>query len=149
MIRRRRRGPTRQPERALHTEVAYELDTRLPADAYWFPVPNASKRGVRQAAAMKAAGEIKAGVPDLFIIWRGRPNGVELKVDKNVLTKSQKDAHIALTLAGAVVITVRSLAELLDFLAVLQIPLRPPHDSKSARFHRYGAPAARGAFRPA
>lgn len=112
-----------QPERALHKAVAEYLDKALPKEAYFFPVPNASKRGLIQAMNMKRAGEFKPGIPDLFVIYRGRTIGIELKSGRNKPTAQQLETHSALMLAGAVVTTIRSLQELYDFLVQL-VPLR-------------------------
>lgn len=113
----------RQPERELHTAVAQYLDLALPGDAIWFPVPNASKRGKIQAANMKRAGEFRAGIPDIILVYRTRVVGIELKVSKGVLSPAQEDIHHRLTLAGAVVAVIRSLDDLYNFLSLI-VPLK-------------------------
>jgi len=116
----------RHLERALHTAVAKYLDAALPAAAYWFPVPNASIRNIAQAANMKRAGELKPGVPDIFIIHSGRAIGVELKVGKAKPTTNQVTAHASITLAGGIVATVNSLDALYYFLSqIISLKARP------------------------
>lgn len=112
----------RQLERELHKVIANFLDSALPPDAYWFPIPNASRRGGRQAAAMLRAKELKKGVPDIGIVYRGRAIFIELKAGKGRLSPVQKAEHLKLILAGACVVTLNSLRAVYDFL-ILIVPL--------------------------
>ena len=66
---------------------------------------------------------VKAGIPDLLIVHRGRLIAVELKVPNGRLSPAQRDMHQRLALAGAVVTTCTSLDELAGFLAQF-VPLR-------------------------
>ena len=115
----------KQPERALHTAVAELLDYGLPSDAAWFPVPNgAHMKSPRHAAMMKRSGQLKAGVPDIGIIWAKRALFIELKAGRNDTTDAQVEFGQRLTLAGAVVCTCRSLDEVRNFLATVGVPMR-------------------------
>ena len=113
----------RQPERSLHTAVAAYLAIALPQDALWFPCPSASRRLPRQAAAMRRAGELMPGIPDIILVYKGRIIGLELKAPKGRLSPEQKAFHDRLTLCGAVVYVARSLADVHDFLCQI-IPLK-------------------------
>jgi hypothetical protein len=112
-----------QPEQALHKAVAEYLDYALPPDAFWFPVPNASKRGVVQAALMKQAREMRPGVPDICLVYRGRFVGIELKAKGGYLSPAQKDVHGRVTMAGGLVTVIRSIDALYDFLVQI-VPLK-------------------------
>lgn len=107
----------------LHTACAQFLDLALPRDAVWFHTPNAGKRRKGAAGRLKAMG-MKAGVPDICIIYRGRAFFIELKTLKGRLSEAQKAMHIRLTVAGAIVAgECRSLDDLQAFLQQV-IPLR-------------------------
>lgn len=105
-----------QPERNLHRAVAQYLDVALPATAFWWPIPSASHRLLPQAANMKRAGEIKPGLPDIMLCYRGRLICIELKAPKGRLSPAQHDVHERLTLSGAVVCVCRSLDDVIDLL---------------------------------
>ena len=78
--------------------------------------------GCIEAKIFRSLG-VRAGVPDLLIVHKGRLIGVELKTGSRKLTPVQEEMHRRLVLAGAVVTTVRSLEELQDFLSQI-VPLR-------------------------
>ncbi len=68
---------------------------------------------------------VKAGVPDILLIFRGRPVLIEIKPGKaGSLSPVQKEIHTEIVLAGGVVTVIRSLEELVNFLEVLGIPLQ-------------------------
>ena len=110
------------PEDRLQITVAEFLDRALPADAVWFHVANQRKTSPRQGAKLKRMG-VKPGVPDLCIIWRGRPIFIELKAGKGRVSVKQAELMASLTLAGAVVTVCRSLDEVSEFLAGV-MPMR-------------------------
>ena len=106
-----------------HCACAQFLDLVLPADAFWFHTPNSGRRGKAAGGRLKAMG-MKAGIPDLCIIYRGRVFFVELKTLKGRLSTVQRDMHIRLEEAGATVKSeCRSIGELQAFLEPI-IPLR-------------------------
>ena len=76
-----------------------------------------------------------AGVPDFVLCWRGRLVGIEIKVDGGRLSPAQREAHDAITLAGGVVTTCRTLDEVMDLLTTLGVPCRArtPHSAVSGR----------------
>jgi hypothetical protein len=113
---------TRRPEQALHRACAQFLDIALPPDACWFHPPNGGARSPVEAAIFKGLG-VKAGVPDLVIVYRGRFIAIELKGPSGRLTPTQKAMHGRLTLAGATVSVAKSVEELQDFLSQI-VPLR-------------------------
>lgn len=116
-----------QPERSLHRAVAQYLDWALPMDAFWWPVPSASHRLLPQAANMKRAGELKPGLPDIMLCYRGRLICIELKAPKGRLSPAQREVHERITLSGGVVCVCRSLEEVADFVIQLipDLKVRP------------------------
>ena len=112
----------RRPEQALHRACAQYLDVALPGDACWFHPANGGARSPVEAAIFKGLG-VKAGVPDLVIVYRGRFIAIELKSEGGRLTPAQKAMHERLRLAGAIVTTAKSLEEVEGFLGQL-VPLR-------------------------
>lgn len=117
-------------EDRLQISVAGYLDLALPAGAVYFHIPNGGSRHVREAAKLKRMG-VKAGIPDLCIIWRRRAIFIELKRAADPIRKTragrlsdeQTAMAQALTLAGAVVTVCRSRDEVADFLGCL-MPMR-------------------------
>ena len=111
-------------EEQIQTAVASFLDRALPDDALWFHCPNGGARNKVVAAKLKWAG-VKAGVPDILIVWRQRLIGIELKAKTGTLSEAQKAMHQRLTLAGAVVLPIaRSVDEVEAFLETLGMPLK-------------------------
>lgn len=110
------------PEQSIQRQVAQFLSWALPDDV-WFSSIGHGGGGAIRGAILKSTG-MKAGVPDILIVYRGRPVFIELKTDKGVLSPAQKEVHIAITVAGGVVATCRSVDEVRDFLEVCGIKLQ-------------------------
>lgn len=104
------------PEDRLQISVAGYLDLALPVGAVWFHIANQRQTSARMGAKLKRMG-VKPGVPDICVIWRGRVIFIELKTPTGRVSPAQKDMARWLTLAGAVVVTCRSVDEVSDFLA--------------------------------
>jgi hypothetical protein len=88
-----------------------------------FAVPNGGKRHAREAARMKGLG-VKAGVPDLCVVYRGRAAFLELKAKRGVMSPAQKAMQKRLIYAGADVCLCKSVAEVEASLLEAAIPLR-------------------------
>jgi hypothetical protein len=91
-----------RPEDAIQRAIFQHLDVRGVRDCAAFHVPNGGWRSRVEAAIMKGLG-VKAGVPDIIAIKNGRAYGFELKAPGERLTAVQRDAHAALSEAGAIV----------------------------------------------
>lgn len=115
--------PRKHLEDDLQKAVCQFLDAALPPDAFYFAVPNGGKRSRVEAARMKGMG-VKAGVPDLCIVYRGKSHFIELKSPHGKLTIAQKTTMAALRKAGAEVSTSRSLGFIETLLSYWGIPLR-------------------------
>lgn len=110
-------------EEQIQGAVAEYLDAALPDDAVWMHVPNGGHRHPAVAAKLKWLG-VKPGVPDIFIVWRGRSIFIELKAHKGTLSDAQKAMQQRLVLSGAVVFEVaRSVDEVEAFLRGVGVPL--------------------------
>jgi hypothetical protein len=103
-------------ERGLQSQVFEFLRLALPAEAVCFCIPNGDGR-------MTTAPGALSGVPDLQIVYKGRAIFIELKTKTGAIRPSQRWVHERLTLAGAVVVTLRSVEDVAVFLATI-IPLR-------------------------
>lgn len=114
---------TNRPEQTLHRQVAQFLDMALPATAFFCHVPNGGKRGKVEAAIFKSLG-VKAGTPDLLIVWQGRCFWIELKSATGRLSNVQRGLLNRLRSAGCETAICRSLEHVMEQLDVWGIPTR-------------------------
>jgi hypothetical protein len=103
----------RRPEQQIQHAVFEHLALRGVNDAFIFHVPNGGWRSRIEAAILKGTG-VKAGVPDIIAIKDGRCYALELKAPGGQVTPVQRDAHAALTAAGATVAVAVGLDEALE-----------------------------------
>ncbi len=107
---------TRRPEQAVHQAVIAHLEARGTQGMFYFHPANGGKRTPREAAIFKTLG-VRAGVPDIIILWRGRTFGLELKASRRGLTESQRTTHALMRDAGATVGTANGIDEALHVLS--------------------------------
>lgn len=81
----------RQEDQVQRAVVEHLLYRRRPGVA-WFAVPNGGARSRIEASIMKGLG-VRAGVPDLILIFEGRTYGLELKRAKGGRTS---DAQLSM-----------------------------------------------------
>ena len=79
----------------------------LPADAFWFHVPNQTAAPADYAKALLGDG-MKPGVPDLVLLHGGRAFGIEVKRRGERLSPAQCAVHDRMEAAGVPVATVFS-----------------------------------------
>ncbi len=120
-----------RPEELLQKAVADYLRVALPSDSTWHHSPNETKGTVAWHAKRKALG-MRAGWPDIEIIWQGRAYFVELKAPGNYLSPPQKKTHGALLKAGAPVATCRRIEEVEGTLRGWGFPLRATTGARTA-----------------
>lgn len=113
----------RHDEDDLQRQVVTFFRWALPDDAVYFAVPNGGKRHAKGAARMVGLG-LRAGIPDLCVIWRGQAYFVELKAAKGVLSEHQRQMHKKLIYCGAPVVVCRSLECVEESLREFGVPLR-------------------------
>ena len=118
----------------LQVEVAAYLDHVLPDDAFWWHTPNQGRGdgGTRATAfgAMVMAQKLKsmgmrAGIPDILLLYRGVLHSTDAKARYGSLTDSQKEVQPRLAAAGAVVgQPFRTIEELEAMLIAWNVPLK-------------------------
>jgi hypothetical protein len=123
-----------QYEDDLAVESAAYLDHVLPEDAVWWHTPNqgrgdgrtaADARGAMLMAAKLKAMGLRAGIPDVTILWQGRVYMTDAKSRTGALSDSQKALFPKLERAGAhIQPTYRTIEELESHLVGWGIPLR-------------------------
>lgn len=100
----------------------------LPADAFWFHVPNqllAPARTLDPAEYGRAllGDGMKPGVPDLILLRRGLAYGLEIKRPGEALSPAQEGIHDRLAAAGVPCATVFSADGAVCALAGFGLPL--------------------------
>jgi hypothetical protein len=89
-----------RPEQLIQRAVFDHLRARAAPGAFAFHVPNGGYRKPIEAAIMKGLG-VKAGVPDVVAIHKGRWYALELKAEGGRATPKQLEAIAAMEAAGA------------------------------------------------
>lgn len=115
-----------RPKRKLRTEehdaqvdlFRDHLDVRLVRGAVAFAVGNGGKRHPKVAREMKAEG-VKAGVPDIFVLYRRQVYFLEMKKAKGGrVSKEQKVMMARLVAAGAICAVAAGLEQAIKQLEV-------------------------------
>ena len=104
-------------EQELHFQVADYLRLALPAQTVWHHSPNEGRRRPQYTKKLISLG-LRAGWPDIEIVYKGRIIFIELKTRKGRVSEAQKQCHNDLMLAGAVVKICRSLEEVIQFVGM-------------------------------
>ncbi len=119
----------KQPEATLQRSVVTLLSWLLAPPAWFTAIGHGPRgrgnqkgdEGYNRGAQWKGLG-VKAGVPDLLIVYRGNAYWIELKAPKGVVSEDQKRAHLDLRTAGCGLEVCRSLEDVQKILAVWGIP---------------------------
>ena len=109
-------------EQAIHESLCQWLTLALPREAFFFHPANGEYRNVITGARLKRMG-LKAGVPDLVVLYGGKAVFLEIKAPKKYLSPEQREVHAALKLAGCDVFVIHSLMEAQMALELCGIPL--------------------------
>lgn len=114
----------RVSEAQIHKSVADYLDAALPRSCFWTTFP-AGGGGKVRGAQLKRRG-LRAGVPDIMLIWQGQAWFIELKGPKGKLSPDQVATKGDIEDAGARVGLCRNVEEVERFLKhyVCVAPLR-------------------------
>jgi len=129
MLRKRRVTATTQSEEWIHQQIVNYLRWALPPDAVLHHSANESRGSIGWHAKRVRLG-MRAGWPDLEIIYRGKFIGLEVKTRLGRVSTKQKRCHKDIMLAGGAVCVVRSLDQTIDFLTQLIPDLRGPRRDK-------------------
>lgn len=119
-----------RPEQATHRAVAQYLNAVLPDTVFWTTFPSGGGGRVR-GAQLKALG-LKAGVPDVLILHRGRSYFIELKAVHGRLSDAQRACHPRIWEAGAPVGVAKTIDDVRGLLASWDIPTREVHQARAA-----------------
>jgi len=112
--------PRANPEQSLQRAVATYLARVLAAPTFFTAIGHGGG-GKLRGAILKGMG-MRAGVPDLLIIDRGKCLWIELKAGKGALSPEQVAVHQWLVAAGASVVVCRSIDDVRDRLEVWGVP---------------------------
>jgi hypothetical protein len=113
----------KQPEDALHRDVARYLARVLTDETVWFHPPNGGGRSKREGAKFKAQG-VKAGVADIVLVYQGRHFEIELKSATGKQSESQEAWQAALERAGGKYVVSKSVEDVKMALRDFGIPTR-------------------------
>ncbi len=118
--------PRPTAEQSLQRTVADYLALCVPAppSGPWWTAVNPIPAKSRAVAGISKSMGLRAGTPDIVMCWKGRLVGIELKAGRGRLSLAQIETHDAITLAGGVVTTCRTLDEVAALLATLGVPSR-------------------------
>lgn len=115
-----------RPEQALQKAIAQFLAVALapaPVGPFWTainPIPSKTKA----VAGLSKAMGLRAGVPDLLLIHRGRAHFVEVKAGSGRESVAQKRAAEELRHHGATYHVCRSLDDMASILTAIDVPMR-------------------------
>jgi len=115
----------KREESSLQVQLMMHLDAALPPDAFAFHVPNGGSRNLIEAVNLKRQG-VKAGIPDIVIVYQGGAYGLELKAKAGSISDSQKVTFPKLRAAGMRIEVARSLPEAVGLIGDMGIPLAMP-----------------------
>ena len=119
----KQRPPRRHVEDDLQKQVMEFLDWALPPEGIAYAVPNGGLRSRRVAARLKGTG-VKAGIPDIAIVYRGKSFFVELKAGRGIQSAAQREMADKLNYCGACVLLCRRIEDVEAGLLEACIPLR-------------------------
>jgi hypothetical protein len=111
------------PEADLQRAVVQYLAVALPPEAWFTAINPRPLKDARTAAFSKALG-MKAGCPDLLLVYKGRALFIELKAGRGYVTGAQEFMHAQLRVAGAEVAVCRDIGEVCHALNRWGIPTR-------------------------
>jgi hypothetical protein len=95
-----RRRTSRRQEWGEQTRLAARLRKYLdPADTFWTSLEN--KPISRVSGLFQKRRGVRSGLPDVQVIWRGKPIFIELKSRAGVASKAQKQVRLEMLPAGA------------------------------------------------
>jgi hypothetical protein len=113
----------RHEEDDLQRSIVQFLRWALPTNAFYFHIPNGGQRHTKAAQRLVPLG-VRAGVPDLCIVYAGSPIFIELKAKTGALSAVQRQVIDKLRLCGAEVLICRSLSCVETALLELGVPLK-------------------------
>jgi hypothetical protein len=116
--------PTEPTEYQLHTAVADYLGWALTPASFFTTFPSGWGIMARATAGRLKRAGLKAGVPDILVIHAGQAIFIELKSSTGTTTPTQKEIHMRLLDAKALVFVCNSLDMVIAVLEGAGVPLR-------------------------
>jgi hypothetical protein len=123
--------PRQHPEQDLQMKVAAFFRKHIDRSAVpWTAIGHGvyftrnQEEARRRGKKLKDMG-VNPGWPDLHLIHNRRSCYIELKSEKGTLSEAQREVQTAITLAGGVWATCRSLDDVLNILEVWGVPIIP------------------------
>jgi hypothetical protein len=110
-------------EDEIHEAVASLLDRALPPTACWYSVEHRNAKDAVEGAKRKRRG-VRAGIPDITIIYGRVAHFIELKARAGVVSSAQEGMRTRLTGAGALWAVCRSVDDVVRQLRDWRIPCR-------------------------
>jgi len=114
-------------EHPLHKQIAdvFRLELAPPGrvsrdGVVWWAVDISAYAGV--APGLRTTRGVIAGIPDLFVLHRGKAHMLEIKAADGVLSNAQQAVAAAVLAGGGLVGVVRTAAEALGCLDAWRIP---------------------------
>lgn len=89
------------PEDRMQKALVEHILLCIKPNIFWCHVPNGGKRGVITGAILKAMGVVP-GVPDLIFLMKGQFYALELKPERGVHSKAQKEVALRIDEAGGI-----------------------------------------------
>lgn len=111
-------------EELFHRAVVQYLRLALPHNAEFFHIPNGGQRHSAVAQKLVPLG-LKAGIPDLCVLFGGYATFLELKTPSGSLSASQRQMQKKLEHCGCPVYVCRELEDVRAVLLDCGIPLDP------------------------
>jgi hypothetical protein len=102
-------------ENQIQRKIKQYLDIVLSADSFWTAINPIPSKSIIAAANSKAMG-MKAGVPDILILHKGKTIWIEVKKEGGYLSRRQKEVHEQIAMAGGDVFTARSVDDVQELL---------------------------------
>lgn len=120
-------APPRVPEAAIHRQIAdcFRVELAPPGrvsteGVVWWSVDMAAYGGT--TPGLRTARGCIAGIPDVFVLYRGQAYFLELKAEDGVLSPAQCVVGAAILVCGACYGVVRDASEALAHLDAWEIP---------------------------
>ena len=112
-------------EEAIHRAVARILTLSARRGVFWFHPANGEARSKAAGGRLKAMG-LRAGVPDLCVLYHGQVFFLELKTTRGRLSPRQNEVCKYITDAGGTFMVAHGIDEAIDILrkwGVLRVDL--------------------------
>ena len=129
----------KRPEQQIHKAVVQNLAARSMPGVFYFHPANGGKRGIIEAKIFKSLG-VRAGVPDLIVLYRSQVFGLELKATNGRVTPLQRQTLNDMEVAGARTAVAHSLDEALITLECWGILRRDNSSNRVNETIQVGAP---------